>query len=79
MADQLSSTPAQVATSWVIARAGRRIALVGTARLKRIEENAMAGTLALPPEILDRLDALFDPAVIAGARYTPGQMERIQT
>lgn len=39
----------------------------------------MAGTLALPPEILDRLDALFDPAVIAGARYTPGQMERIQT
>ena len=39
----------------------------------------MAGTLARPPEILDRLDVLFDPAVIAGARYTPGQMERIQT
>ena len=39
----------------------------------------MAGTLALPHEMMERLDALFDPAVIAGARYTPDQMERIQT
>lgn len=79
MAEQLNSTPAQVATSWVIERGGRKIALVGTARLKRIEENAAAGTLALPPEMMDRLDVLFDPGAIAGARYTPGQMERIQT
>jgi len=63
----------------VISRGRRRIALVWTARLKRIEENAVAGTLALPYAMIERLDVLFDLGVVAGARYTPGQMERIQT
>lgn len=60
------ATPAQVALAWVLAQGEHVIPIPGTKRVRYLEENVAAASLALAPQDIAELDAL-PPAV--GSRY----------
>ena len=59
-------TSAQVALAWVLAQGEQVIPIPGTKRVERLEENAAAADVTLPPDDLALLDALPAPT---GGRY----------
>ncbi len=61
-------TPAQLALAWVLAHAGV-IAIPGTRKATRIDENLDALVIPLSPEELVELDGLFAPGAVSGERY----------
>ncbi|WP_036554756.1 aldo/keto reductase [Nocardiopsis sp. CNT312] len=73
VAEQAGATPGQVALAWIVAQGGDIAPIPGTRRVARVEENAGADTVELPPEAMRRLDAL---APAAGARYAPADLAR---
>lgn len=60
------ATPAQVAVAWVLSRGEKVVAIPGTTRKHRLEENVGAASLSLSSEELARLSEL--PAA-SGSRY----------
>ena len=71
VAASLGATPAQVALAWLLGRGDDVVPIPGTKRRDRLEENAAAASLALPPDAAARLDAALAPANVAGPRYGP--------
>jgi aryl-alcohol dehydrogenase-like predicted oxidoreductase len=69
IATDLGATPAQLALAWVMSRGDDVVTLFGTTRRERLAENLAAATLALPAEVLERLDREFGPDAFAGERY----------
>jgi aryl-alcohol dehydrogenase-like predicted oxidoreductase len=69
VAHELEATMAQVALAWLLARDARVVPIPGSRRAERIEENAGASGLALPPAALAKLDGLA--ARVSGPRYGP--------
>jgi aryl-alcohol dehydrogenase-like predicted oxidoreductase len=51
------------------------IPIPGTTRAERVDENADAVQVSLPPDELASLDALF--TMVAGDRYTEGGMRTV--
>lgn len=68
-------TAAQLALAWVLAKSPRLIPIPGTKRRQYLEENVDATTLSLTAEDVAKLDAIFRPEAIAGARYTVPSMK----
>jgi aryl-alcohol dehydrogenase-like predicted oxidoreductase len=69
LADGLGATTSQVAIAWLLARQPHVIPIPGTRRTGYLESNVQATQLVLPSDVMARLDALFDPSRVAGARY----------
>lgn len=71
VAERLSVTPAQVALAWVYAQDSRlgveMVAIPGTTRPERIDENLAALEIALDGETLAELDPLAE--LVVGERY----------
>ncbi len=61
------ATPAQVALAWVASRGGDIVAIPGTKRRPRLEENAAALDVVLTEDELARLEPLGDQ--VRGSRY----------
>ncbi len=57
VANEIDSTPAQVALAWLLTRPETSSAIVGASRAAQVEENAEAADLVLPPAVIERLDA----------------------
>lgn len=72
MAGTRGMTTAQLALAWVLSRGPHVLAIPGTRKLARLEENAGAADVALGPDELARLDALMPPGAAAGERYDDG-------
>jgi aryl-alcohol dehydrogenase-like predicted oxidoreductase len=68
-------SPGQVALAWVLSRGDDVIAIPGTKRVDRVEENLGALELELTGEDLAALDALAD--AVAGGRYAPEGMQTV--
>ena len=66
MAQMKGCTPAQLALAWVLAQGDDVVPIPGTARKKRLEENAAAADLRLSAEQLKLLDETFAPGAVAG-------------
>ena len=66
VAERLDATPAQVAIAWTLAQGDHVVPIPGTKRLRYLEENAAAASLALEPADLAALDSLPEAS---GARY----------
>jgi aryl-alcohol dehydrogenase-like predicted oxidoreductase len=66
------ATPAQVALAWVLSRGDDVVAIPGTKRVERLEENLGALELELTDEDLSELDGLASE--VAGTRYAAEQM-----
>jgi aryl-alcohol dehydrogenase-like predicted oxidoreductase len=75
VAERHGATPGQVALAWVLSRGEDVIAIPGTKRVERVEENLGALEVELTDEDLRDLDALAEG--VAGGRYTPEGMQTV--
>lgn len=78
VASDVGATPGQVSLAWLCAKGPHVVPIPGTKRVARIEENAGAGDVVLDAATVARLDALFDPANVAGERYPEAMFRTIQ-
>jgi aryl-alcohol dehydrogenase-like predicted oxidoreductase len=69
IADDLDTTPAQLAIAWVMAQGDDIVPIPGTRRRKYLELNAAAADLVLSPEHLERLENAVPVDAAAGDRY----------
>lgn len=60
---------AQIALAWLLNKQPNVIPIPGTRRIAYLESNVQAADVVLTAEDVAELDALFDPARVAGARY----------
>jgi len=78
-AEALGMTNAQLALAWLLAKHPHVVPIPGTRRIGYLEQNvAAAARDPLTPEQVAQLDALFDPARVAGARYLDAGMAGIE-
>lgn len=68
VAEEIEATAAQVALAWVLSRHDSLVAIPGTRRTGRLEENWAAQDITLRTEHLDRLESLISQGV-AGERF----------
>lgn len=74
LAREVGGTPAQVALAWLLAKNERIVPIPGTTNIAHLDEDLGALSLALPEEVVARLDAVFMPFAISGPRY-PAQAQ----
>ena len=77
LADEKGATPAQLAIAWLLAQGDDIVPIPGTKRRRYLEENAGALELKLSPEDLAAIDEVAPPGAVAGDRYTPAFMARV--
>ena len=70
------ATPAQIALAWILAQKPWIVAIPGTTKLSRLEENIGAVAVELTPDDLREIDSAASKITVQGARY-PEQMERL--
>jgi aryl-alcohol dehydrogenase-like predicted oxidoreductase len=75
VAQRHGATTGQIALAWVLSRGEDVIAIPGTKRVARVEENLGALDIELTGEDLAELDALADG--VAGGRYAPEGMQTV--
>ena len=78
LAQEKNCTPAQLALAWVLAQGPDVIAIPGTKRRERLDENLGALEVRLAPSDLAAIDAVFPPNAAAGARYPEATMKRVE-
>lgn len=69
VATRKGCTPSQLALAWVLAQGDDIIPIPGTKRLKYLEENLGAATIALTADDLRQIDAVLPVGSAAGERY----------
>jgi aryl-alcohol dehydrogenase-like predicted oxidoreductase len=75
LAEARGITPAQLALAWVQAKGEDIVAIPGTKRPKRLEENVGATDVQLSAGDLETLDAALPSGGVAGTRYSASDME----
>jgi pyridoxine 4-dehydrogenase len=61
VATAVHATPMQVALAWLLRRSANILLIPGTSSVAHLRENLKAATLQLPPELLDKLNAIGRP------------------
>lgn len=79
LAAEAGCTPAQLSLAWVLSRDPMIVPIPGTRSIAHLQEDLAAATLRINPDILARVDALFDGDAIRGARYSPAMQAQIDT
>ena len=64
-------TAAQLALAWVLAQGDDLVPIPGTRRIATLEDNAAAVDIALTPEDMAAIDAIFPRDAASGERYAP--------
>jgi aryl-alcohol dehydrogenase-like predicted oxidoreductase len=77
MAKQKRCTPAQLALAWLLAQGDDIVAIPGTKRIERIDENLGALDVKLSAAELQALSDAFPPGAAAGTRYPAGGMKGV--
>jgi len=70
-------TAAQLALAWVLAQGEDLVPIPGTRRIATLEQNVAAADIALTPEDLARIEAVFPRDAVVGERYAPGGMSSL--
>jgi aryl-alcohol dehydrogenase-like predicted oxidoreductase len=70
-------SPAQLALAWVLAQGEDVLAIPGTKRRSRLDENLGALDVVLSKDDLAAIDAVFPPEAVAGARYAAASMAHV--
>ncbi|PKO66221.1 MAG: aldo/keto reductase [Betaproteobacteria bacterium HGW-Betaproteobacteria-16] len=70
---------AQVALAWMLNKHPHVIPIPGTRRIAHLESNVSAADIVLTPGEIAQLDLLFDPKVVAGARYPDAGLVGMET
>jgi aryl-alcohol dehydrogenase-like predicted oxidoreductase len=74
IAQERGCTPAQLALAWLLHQGDDIVPIPGTRRIARLDENAAAARIQLTQNDLDRIDAVLDASIVAGARYPAASM-----
>lgn len=69
IAENYAATANQIALSWVLAQGPDVVAIPGTKRIAYLESNVAAGDIQLSEVDRARLDEIFTPEAVTGARY----------
>lgn len=69
LADAKSCTPAQLALAWLLAQGDDVVAIPGTRRAERLDENAAAVEVSLGEDELAEIDAVIPRDMVTGGRY----------
>jgi aryl-alcohol dehydrogenase-like predicted oxidoreductase len=77
MACDKGVTAAQLALAWVLGQGDDVVPIPGTRRLRYLEDNIAATTIALSAEELEQLSGLVPPEAVAGTRYDAVRLERL--
>jgi aryl-alcohol dehydrogenase-like predicted oxidoreductase len=77
LAEDKGATPAQLAIAWVLAQGDDIVPIPGTKRRRYLEENLGALELRPSPEDLAAIEEAAPPEEVAGARYNPTHMARV--
>ncbi len=77
LAAEKGCTAAQLALAWVLAQGEDIVAIPGTKRRSRLEENLGALEVRLSREDLEALDRVFPLGAAAGTRYPPAGMATV--
>jgi aryl-alcohol dehydrogenase-like predicted oxidoreductase len=77
VASKLEVTPSQLALAWVMAQGPDVVPIPGTKRVKYLEENIAAASVALDPGVLARIDEVAPKGSTAGARYPEAAMKAV--
>jgi aryl-alcohol dehydrogenase-like predicted oxidoreductase len=75
VAKDVGANPAQIALSWVLARAENIVTIPGTTKIANLKGNLAATDIHLTSEQTVRLDALAEK--VKGARYSEGGMASV--
>jgi aryl-alcohol dehydrogenase-like predicted oxidoreductase len=70
-------SPAQMALAWVLAQGDEVLAIPGTRKRSRLDENLGALDVRLDASDLAAIDAVFPPEAIAGERYVDSGMRMV--
>ncbi|MDE2086527.1 MAG: aldo/keto reductase [Xanthomonadaceae bacterium] len=70
-------SPAQLALAWVLAQGEDVLAIPGTKKRSRLDENLGALDVALTKQELAVIDAVFPPDAVAGERYAAASMAHV--
>jgi aryl-alcohol dehydrogenase-like predicted oxidoreductase len=70
-------TPAQLAMAWLLAQGNDIIALPGTKRKERVDENLGALSIRLTPEEVAAISAAVPPGAASGPRYPEVNMKGV--
>jgi hypothetical protein len=79
LAEEVGCTPAQLSLAWLLTRGDHVVPIPGTTSIRHLEENLAAAEIALPAETVAEINALMDPAAIAGARYPAAAQADVDT
>jgi aryl-alcohol dehydrogenase-like predicted oxidoreductase len=77
MAEAKGCTPAQLTLAWVLAQGEDVVAIPGTRRKARLDENVGALRVKLTPDEVARISAAFPRGAAAGTRYPAGGMKGV--
>ena len=77
LAARKGCTPAQLALAWVLAQGEDVVAIPGTRRRARLDENLGAAAVALTAAERAEIDAVFPPDAAAGTRYPEAMMAAV--
>ncbi|MDZ4720307.1 MAG: aldo/keto reductase [Roseiflexaceae bacterium] len=77
LAQAIGVTPGQVAIAWLLHKGPGIVPIPGTKRVKHLEENVAAASVALDAAQMQALDAALAPENISGPRYNPTTMSMI--
>ncbi len=69
LAERIDCSPAQLALAWVLAQGERVVAIPGTKKRSRLEENSAAASLPLTAAQLTEIAGFLPESLVAGARY----------
>ncbi len=77
IAAEKGCTPAQLALAWLLAQGPDVVAIPGTRKLERLEENVGAANVTLTLAEVERISAAVPRGAAAGTRYPAGGMAAV--
>ncbi len=79
LAAEMGMTPAQLSLAWVLAKGDDIVAIPGTRSLAHLEEDVAAAHITLHAATIAKVEAIFAPGTIKGARYAAMMQAQIDT
>ncbi|MBS0421314.1 MAG: aldo/keto reductase [Proteobacteria bacterium] len=79
IAREVGQSPAQLALGWVLSKYPHTLPIPGTQSIEHLRDNMAAVELRLPGGLMSRLDSLFTPGRISGARYGESAQSEVDT
>jgi aryl-alcohol dehydrogenase-like predicted oxidoreductase len=79
MAKELACTPSRLAIAWLLHKAPHVVPIPGTTSVAHLHDDLGAVNVKLDAATMARLEALFQPGVVAGSRYNPQGNSEVDT